>query len=194
MSRSCQACLLPVAVRVEAEDQLRRRQVPLRTVAAYLTDLGFSASKDGLHRHLTRCIAPLDDAEIEPPSGDGALLVALAAADILRNWESMANRLALRLNADGLHDAAKVVISHVSADYRPSLEATAGTDVQELLSCRALARAVGAVLSERAPEVSEAIAHYLAAVHADVLAADFRELAQRATNHLSSPTTSEASP
>lgn len=109
------------------------------------------------------------------------MLVALAAADCLRNWESIANRLAERLHVDGLHDAAEVVVSHVSAEYRYAFEAVAGTEVSELLSERVLERAVGGVLATRAPEVSTAIADRLQQLGADELADDFRSLAVRAT-------------
>lgn len=192
--RACSCCRLPAALRHEVEDQGLRRHVPVRAISSWLTEQGHPRSRDTVHRHLTLCQPQVPATEpVTAVGGDHAqvpaLLVALAAADVLRNFESLANRLAVRLNVDGMHDAAQLVLSHVTREYRPSLTATAGTEVHELLAARVLARAVGAVLATRAPEVSREIAQHLHSLGADQLASDFLVLAERAAALHPVPTT-----
>lgn len=175
MANTCLTCRLPAAVRHDVADQ-HRRGVPLREISSSLDDRGHKVSRDAIHRHVTKCVAPPDDHDVsDDPAG---LLVAVAASDVLAGWSTLATRLAERLMADGAVAAARIVLAATPEYLRPALEATEGTDAGELLDARALARACREVLSTGPSWVASAIAANLREQGAVELAEAFEDLAQ----------------
>lgn len=178
MSVPCLTCRLPTVLRYDVLARHRRGET-LRDLSAYVSEQGHSVSRDALHRHLTRCVAPPDDHDItDDPQG---LMVAVAASDVLgQRWPTLAGELADRLVAEGATAAARIVVSSVPELMRPAIEATDDTDAVALLEARALANACRQVLSSAPPEVTRALACRVREQGADELADSLTELAQRA--------------
>lgn len=178
MGRSCLTCRLPIALRLSVEE-MHANSVPLRAISADLADKGHHVSRDAIHRHVTRCVAPPDDHDLsDDPAG---LLVAVAVSDVLGGrWPTLTSVLARRLIQDGAVAAARIVVSKDPESMRPAIEAANGTPARLELEARALIAACRAVLSGH-PEAASALAADVAARGADDLAAAIREVSQPMT-------------
>jgi hypothetical protein len=168
-----------------------RLRAPLRSVEAFTVEKGQRLSKDAISRHCKFCVGPERQPVPSKPAAPPDQLVALAAADVLVKWPSLTRQLAERLQRDGLPELAVIVSVHLDEGYRAAIDSANGTQVADLFSAFALARACGHTLRTRAPKVSAAIAADLRVLGADELAADMDWLAAQATEHATDDTPEE---
>lgn len=178
MGRSCLTCRLPTALRLDVE-QMHANRVPLRQIAAHVTREGHHVSRDAIHRHVTRCVAPPDDHDLsDDPAG---LLVAVAVSDALGGrWPTLTAHVANRLLEDGAVAAARIVVSKDPESMRPAIEASDGTPAQTQLEARVLVAACRSVLPEH-PRAATALADEVAARGAVELAEAIREVSKPTT-------------
>lgn len=174
MAVPCATCRLPAAVRNDVVDQ-HRRGVSLRDISAGLAERGHVVSRDAVHRHLNRCVAPPDEYDTgEDPAG---LMVAVAVSHVLDGWPNLANRLAERLMADGAVTAARIVLSRVPESLRLALDSVTDEDVTFALEATALTRALRDVLPAAPPEFVSALTARVRELGADDLADALGEVA-----------------
>lgn len=169
---TCLTCRLPSAVRQEAQQDYWRG-VPLREISARLAAKDHAVSRDALHRHFQRCVAPPEDADVtHDPAG---LSVALVVRDRLGAWPTLAQRIADDLASKGYVAAARVVVSGTPESMRVAIETTEGTGIDDQLEARALAAACREVLPEF-PQVASRMAHRVRLAGLDDLADALEQL------------------
>jgi hypothetical protein len=177
---SCKACRLPAAVRAELAD-LYRRQVPLRTIAEQLTAAGHPIHRDAIHRHCRAHVAPADylDGDHSPAESAAGLMVATVLATSYEGWPGRAARAAAKLRAEGLSQAADVLLaeSDQPESMRAALVAGAGTPASELMQARILVKAMRKVLGDAHPEATRALAAATRELGGDDLASALDDLA-----------------
>jgi hypothetical protein len=137
MSTNCTACRLPGDARKLIED-LSRRKVPVRQIAAELAATGHTISPSTVHKHARNCLLPADDFDPTDP-----LLLAVVVRDVLKGWYGLANRVAVALARVGATEAAAIVQSVVYDSAKTALDAIPADGVAAyMLEADALAFAV----------------------------------------------------
>jgi hypothetical protein len=192
MSRRCGVCSLPAELHRQVNDRANRRLVPLRAISAFLDGAGHTLSHSAIHRHLNACLLPEQAKVREVPVESRVGLVALAVRDTI-GWSSHRRRIVARLEADGLHDEAKIIDAEFLGELPPTLADPQCTAAGKIIEARYVVGALGSVLRERFPETSLAIADQLDELRAsDDLREAFRWLAEQATEYRDHHPTSTA--
>lgn len=147
MSVPCRTCRLPADLRAEVVARHRRGR-PLRKISAFLAEQGHTVSRNAVHRHVRRCVAPDDLLDTSDDRPD--MLVATAAGVVMSGWPGLANNLAEELQAAGLTDAAAAVQSRLPEMMVRALEVApedaSAASCPLVLEAHAVARASRAVL------------------------------------------------
>lgn len=158
-----------------------RRQVPLRTIAEEITALGHPIHRDAIHRHCRAHVAPGDYLDGDHSSAERAagLMVATVLATSYEGWPGRAARAAAKLRAEGLSEAADILLaeSDPPESMRTALIAGAGTPSSDLMEARILVRAMRKVLGESHPEAARALAVAARDLGGDDLASALEDLA-----------------
>jgi hypothetical protein len=156
-----------------------RQGVPLREIAARLTEAGHPVLKDSVHRHLRSCVDPDESADIR--SEDAAMMVALIVRDAInRRFGSLADTIAVRLAEHGLAREAAVVQTATVESMHTALDALPQESTAYLLlEARALVGAMKTTLVRSDPSVCVDLAAELSRLGADDLSSAVLTLAER---------------
>jgi hypothetical protein len=128
-----------------------RQGVPIREIAARLTEAGHPVLKDSVHRHLRSCVDP--DAAADLRSEDAAMIMAVIVRDAINcRFGGLADSIAVRLAEHGMTREATVIQAATVEMMRTAL-----SEVPECEPARRLAESaefavcVNRVLSRPAP-------------------------------------------
>lgn len=157
-----------------------RAGASVRSIADHATASGHPLHRDAAHRHLKSHVAPRDDLDRDTPQDrDAGLLVATLVAGSLSDWPSRLAQAAVGLRAEGLHEAADVLLaaSDPPSSTRAALIAAAGTPASLVVQGRVLSMALRRALANEHVAATRAIACEVRELGDDDLAAALDDLA-----------------